>query len=87
MGLFFVWKGTVTQIWGPVNQLEERVAGVKMVLTMAAIIGINIVQVAELLVTSVSIATRKHTMIIMSHPGKLPNTDNWSPIHCDRPDA
>ena len=58
-----------------------------MFLTIAAIIGMRIVHVAELLVTSVSRADSEHTIINMSQPGRLPNTDNWSPIHWDKPDT
>ena len=45
-------------------------------LTMADIMGIRMVQVAELLVTSVSMQTRKEIIAIINQPGRLPNTAN-----------
>ena len=49
--------------------------------------GIMMVHVALLLVTSVSNETKKETMINMNQPGRLPNTVSWSPIHCESPDS
>ena len=57
------------------------------IFTIAAMMGMRMVHVAELLVTSVSRATREQTIMSMSQPGRLPKTDNWSPIHWDNPDT
>ena len=55
--------------------------------TIEAMIGMRMVHVAELLVTSVNMATRKQTIATISQPGKSPNTASCSPIHSDRPDT
>ena len=57
------------------------------VATIDAMIGMRMVQVAELDVTSVNMATRKQIIATMIHPGKSPNTANCSPIHSDSPDT
>jgi hypothetical protein len=54
---------------------------------MADMMGMRMVQVALLLVTSVSMAVMKEMIMIMSQPGRLPNTASCSPIHSDRPDS
>ena len=54
---------------------------------MAATIGMRMVQVAELLVTSVRNAVIRQMMATISQPGNSPSTANCSPIHSDRPDT
>ena len=54
---------------------------------MAATMGMRMVQVAELLVTSVRKAVMRQMMATMSQPGSSPSTANCSPIHSDSPDT
>ena len=49
--------------------------------------GIKRVHVAELLVTSVKMDTRKQSTKIINQPGKTSKTVKRSPIHSERPET